>query len=95
MSLGRKECHSIGKNSSEKRAEVVSYRSNIRTWAYIKVVEGWGREAAQSADGNFCKSTSAEEDGCSKKGQQGEVISEEGNAINIPAQAAVRHALIL
>lgn len=61
-----------------------------------KVVEGWGREAAaQSADGNFCKSASAEEDGCSKNRQRGEMISEEGSAINIPAQAAVRHALIL
>lgn len=60
-----------------------------------KVVKDWGREEARSADGNFCKSTSAEEDGCSKKGQQGVMISEEGNAINIPAQAAVQHALIL
>lgn len=56
------------------------------------VAQGWGRDQADSANGNSGKSTSAEG---KKIRQQGEMISEERNAIDIPAQADVHHVLIL
>lgn len=70
MSLGRKECHSIGKNSGEKRAEVVSYRSNIRTWAYIKLLKAGVEKQHSQLMGTFARAPVQRKMGVRKRGSK-------------------------
>jgi len=80
-----------GKWQREERQRV-RYGSNTWPWADVKLLKAGPERGPSPWWEELLPEHHAGEDGHSKRGRQGETMSEKGNAINRPAHAALRRA---